>query len=192
MVQGSYFNDLAALFGRSVCAAGGREEGLDGGIRGSVALIAERTSRGGAVMLVGNGGSAAIASHVAVDFFKAGVRATAFNDGPMLTCMGNDFGYEQIFSKPVEFFARPGDVLLAISSSGRSVNILNAARSARERGCAVITLSGFAPDNPLRTGGDINFYVPSPSYGLVETVHMAICHGIFDTFMQAGHGPLAD
>ena len=189
----SYFDGLAGLFSRSVCrAASGGEVGLEEGLRAAAALAGERTAAGGAVILVGNGGSAAIASHVAVDYFKAGVRAVSFNDGPMLTCMGNDFGYEQVFSKPVEFFARPGDLLVAISSSGRSLNILNAARAGRERGCAVVTLSGFDPDNPLRALGDLAFYVPSHSYGYVETVHMAVCHGMFDLFAEARRGPLAD
>lgn len=133
------------------------------------------------VILVGNGGSAAIASHQAMDLWRTGgVRALAFNDAVELTCLGNDFGYDKVFSKPVEMFAEKGDLLLAISSSGRSLSILNAVRSARKKGCSVMTFSGFAPDNPLRALGDLNFYVASDVYGLVEAAHLALIHAISD------------
>ncbi|MBF0568108.1 MAG: SIS domain-containing protein [Nitrospirae bacterium] len=133
------------------------------------------------LMFVGNGGSAAICSHMATDFSKnGGIAALAFNDASMLTCMGNDFGYEYVFEKPVELFAAKGDYLVAVSSSGQSKNILNAVRAARAKDCAVITLSGFNADNPLRAMGDLNFYVPVAHYGYVEVIHQYICHAIID------------
>jgi D-sedoheptulose 7-phosphate isomerase len=136
-------------------------------------------------MFIGNGGSAAIASHQAVDFWKnGGVRAIAFNDTSLLTCIGNDYGFAQVFEKPVEMFADAGDVLIAISSSGRSENILRGARAARERGCHVVTLSGFAADNPLRALGHLNFYAPGQGYGLVEITHLSICHAICDAIVD--------
>jgi D-sedoheptulose 7-phosphate isomerase len=118
---------------------------------------------------------------MATDFWKTGgIRAMAFNDGALLTCMGNDYGYEQVFAKPIQMFAKPGDVLIAISSSGQSANILLGAQAARQKGCQVITLSGFKPDNPLRSLGDYNFYVPAQIYGAVEIVHHSICHCLLD------------
>ena len=76
--------------------------------------------------------------------------------------------------------AQKGDILFAISSSGESKNILNGALKARQKGCHIITLSGFARENPLQKMGDVNFYVPSHSYGYVEIAHLTICHCIVD------------
>ena len=112
------------------------------------------------------------------------MRAIAFNDAALLTCISNDFGYRHVFEKPIEMFAQKGDVLVAISSSGQSENILRAVEAAKKRGCEVLTLSGFAADNPLRGKGSLNFYVSSNSYGHVEVVHHAICHCILDTIIE--------
>ncbi len=124
------------------------------------------------LIFIGNGGSAAISSHQALDFFlNLKIDARAFNDGSFLTCMINDFGYENIFAKPILTIARPGDVLAAISSSGKSLNIIKAVEVARAQGCQIITMSGFGKHNPLRKKGNINFYVPSASYRIVEAAH---------------------
>jgi D-sedoheptulose 7-phosphate isomerase len=98
----------------------------------------------------------------------------------MLTCVGNDLGFEQVFAKQIELYARPGDLLIAISSSGRSANILNAVNAARAGKCTIVTFSGFAANNPLRSLGDLNFYLPSDRYGFVEIGHLTICHAILD------------
>jgi D-sedoheptulose 7-phosphate isomerase len=143
---------------------------------------------GNKIMFVGNGGSAGISSHLAVDFSKnGGLRAMAFNDPSALTCLGNGFGYENVFAKQIEFHGRAGDLLVAISSSGRSVNILNAVKMARSRGCKVITYSGFTAENDLRTVGDINFFVNSKEYGFVEVAHLALCHAVLDIDMGWGN-----
>lgn len=147
--------------------------------------------RGNKLIFVGNGGSAAIASHMATDYSKNGnLRALAMNDGSTLTCLGNDYGYEHVFAKQLEFHARPGDLLVAISSSGRSANILNAVTAGTKAGCTVLTLSGFASNNPLRAAGDLNLYVASPLYGFVEIGHLTLCHAILDFSMErSGSGP---
>jgi len=139
------------------------------------------------IMFVGNGGSAGIASHLATDFSKNGnLRSMAFNDASALTCLGNDLGYENIFAKQIEFHARAGDLLIAISSSGRSPNILAAVKAARARNCRVVTYSGFTEDNDLRRTGDINFFVQSREYGFVEVAHLALCHAVLDIDMGWG------
>ncbi len=136
------------------------------------------------IMFIGNGGSAGIASHVAIDYSKnGGMRALAFNDGAALTCLGNDLGYEKVFAKQIEMHGAAGDLLVAISSSGQSANILNGVRAAHDVGCTVATLSGFAPDNPLRRSGDINLYVASSEYGFVEISHLALIHAMLDFAM---------
>jgi len=134
------------------------------------------------VMLIGNGGSAAIVSHMHNDLcMSVGVRAVVFHELPLLTALTNDHGYECVFARPLELWADPGDVLFAFSSGGRSTNILGAVRAALARDCQVITLSGFKPDNPLRGMGLLNFYVPSQSYGYVETAHSALAHFLTDS-----------
>ena len=125
------------------------------------------------LMFIGNGGSAAIASHQAIDFFNTcKIEAMAFNDPSVLTCLANDFGYEKAFARIMDVFAKEGDILGAISSSGSSKNILNAVEKAKEKGCFIITMSGFNPGNPLRRMGDLNFYARSDSYRRVEAAHL--------------------
>lgn len=173
-----YFDDLCRLFAviEATDACGGAL-GVPAALHASVSMIKKAAARGNKLLFIGNGGSASIASHMAVDFWKnSGIKALSFNDSVQLTCLGNDFGYERVFEAPVAFFAEPGDLMIAVSSSGRSPNILRGVRAARRRRCGVVTLSGFGKANPLRKLGDINFYVPDGSYGFVETVHGAVCH----------------
>jgi D-sedoheptulose 7-phosphate isomerase len=147
----------------------------------------EAHDSGNKIIFIGNGGSAGIASHLAIDFSKnGGLRSLAFNDPSALTCLGNDLGYENVFAKQIEFHARPGDFLIAISSSGRSPNILAAVTAARARDCRVATYSGFTEENDLRQTGDINFYVQCQEYGFVEIAHLTLCHAILDIDMGWG------
>lgn len=147
----------------------------------------EAHDAGNKIIFVGNGGSAGIASHLAIDFSKNGnLRALAFNDPAALTCLGNDLGYENVFAKQIEFHARSGDLLVAISSSGRSPNITGAVKAARQRNCKIVTYSGFTENNELRRIGDINFYVRSNEYGFVEIAHLALCHAVLDIDMGWG------
>src|SRR5579862_2349289 len=168
----------------SATDAAGTTIALDTAVRDIGARMRACHDGGRRIMLIGNGGSAGICSHLATDFSKNGrMRATAFNDGSVLTCLGNDYGYEHVFAKQVEWHAVEGDMLIAISSSGSSLNILNAVAAARKVNCTVITLSGFKPDNPLRTLGDVNIYFPSGEYGFVEVGHLAILHAALDIQM---------
>jgi len=137
------------------------------------------------LIFIGNGGSAAIANHMAIDFWKNGnVPAISFSDSSLLTCISNDFGYENVFAKPIEMFAKPGDILFAISSSGASPNITTAIRMAQSKDCNVVTMTGFGSGNPVRQMGNYNFYVPSDEYGFVEVAHQYLCHFILDIFLQ--------
>jgi D-sedoheptulose 7-phosphate isomerase len=162
-----------------------RHRGLYKGVVEAAELIKMQTDCGRKVVFIGNGASAAISSHQATDFWKSGgMKAVAFNDASGLTCISNDFGYEHVFEKPIEMFVDSGDVLVAISSSGRSRNILLGVQTALAKDAKVITLSGFAQDNPLRKLGEINFYVPSMCYGHVEILHHSICHCLLDTIVH--------
>jgi len=128
--------------------------------------------RGKKLIIAGNGGSAAMASHVSVDFTKAaGIRAINFNEADLLTCFSNDYGYERVFEKAIEFYGDEGDYLILISSSGSSTNVVNAAKRAKELNMNVITFTGFDSNNPLHQLGDINFWVDSRAYNIVEMTH---------------------
>ena len=157
---------------------------LDTAVHWMIEAARNAHASGNKLMFIGNGGSAGICSHMAADYSKnGGLRATAFNDASFLTCLSNDLGYDHVFAKQIELHARAGDLLVAISSSGRSTNILNGVLAARAVGCGVVTLSGFTPDNPLRGVGDMNFYVESGEYGFVEMSHLGLCHCILDISM---------
>lgn len=154
---------------------------LNHSIEIAVRTITKQANQGNKIIIIGNGGSASIANHLAIDLWKnAGIRATTYSDSALLTCISNDFGYEYVFEKPIEMFADKGDVLIAISSSGMSKNIINGAVAAKKMGCKIITMSGFKENNSLRSKGEINFYVPSDSYGYVELAHSVLCHCIVD------------
>ncbi|MBA4373816.1 MAG: phosphoheptose isomerase [Thermodesulfovibrio sp.] len=184
-----YYNRLFEISAKiRVTDKAGTVFSFDEGISKAISLV-RSLAPDRKIIFIGNGGSAAISSHMSVDFWKnGGIRAIAFNDSSLLTCIGNDYGYPHVFEKPVEMFADQGDILLAISSSGRSENILKGVRAARAKGCKVLTLSGFESDNPLSSLGDYNFYVPSKSYGPVEILHHSVCHCLLDTIMGIAHG----
>ena len=180
-----YFDELRRLADGVAATDGeGRDVGIAEAIGWTIESAKATHAAGNKLMFVGNGGSAAIAGHMAIDYSKnGGLRAMAFNDGAALTCLGNDLGYDQVFACQIEWHARPGDLLIAISSSGRSANILNAVAEARRRDCRILTLSGFGADNPLRRLGERNLYVASHEYGFVEISHLALCHSVLDLAM---------
>ena len=137
------------------------------------------------IIIAGNGGSAAMASHVTVDFTKAaGIRAVNFNEADLITCFANDYGYEYWVEKALEAYADAGDLAILISSSGKSQNILNAAEKANEMGLSVITVSGFLTDNPLRKLGDLNLWVDSTEYNIVEMTHHVWLVAIIDYLIE--------
>ena len=147
--------------------------------------ILEQTRENNSIIyIIGNGGSSAIAEHAAIDFTKnAGLKSLAVSGTPMLTTFSNDYGYENVYKKPLEIFGRTNDILIAISSSGTSRNILNACSVAREKGFKIITLSGFEENNPLRKMGDINLWVNSKAFGFLEILHGLILHYINDSII---------
>lgn len=137
--------------------------------------------RGGKVIFLGNGGSAAMASHCAVDLTKiGGIRAVCFNEADLITCFSNDYGYDQWMRKAIEFYADSKDVIVLISSSGNSDNILIAARTAAQMQIPIVTFSGFDARNLLRNLGKINLWVDSKTYNIVEMVHHIWLTAIID------------
>jgi len=185
-----YYRNISSLIGSiRVTNNEGDEIEFSHGIEMVGKLIISRVDSDRKIMFIGNGASASISSHMAADFLRnGGMQALAFNDSALLTCISNDYGYEHVFEKPIEIFSQKEDIIFAISSSGESENIVRGVNAARLKECSVITLSGFKEDNRLCTMGDINFYVPSEKYGLVEVVHHSICHCILDTIVNYNEG----
>jgi D-sedoheptulose 7-phosphate isomerase len=145
--------------------------------------------KGKKIIFIGNGASASISGHMAADFSKnAGVKAACFNEAALITAFANDYGYSEAFKRMVGIFGEKGDLLFAISSSGRSENILRAAEAARKKGMAVVTFSGFRQDNPLRKAGRVNFYVPDMHYSHVEVMHHSLCHYLLEMIMERASG----
>jgi D-sedoheptulose 7-phosphate isomerase len=143
-------------------------------------LLISTQDRGKKTIIAGNGGSAAIASHCSVDFTKqARIRCVNFNESDLITCFANDYGYENWLQRALSFYADTGDTVILISSSGQSPNVLNAARYARQSQLPLVTFTGFLEDNPLKQLGELNFWLDSSAYNIVEMTHhiwlLAVC-----------------
>ncbi len=157
----------------------------DEGIKVLMDVFTRHKRQKSQLFFVGNGGSSAIASHMTADFMKnGGMNTYSLYDNAVTTCMGNDYGYEHIFSRPLEFLARENDLLVAISSSGNSPNIINAIDTASRKGATIVTFTGFKSDNRIRKMGDVNVYVPCEKYGVVESIHNLILQQIVDLIME--------
>ena len=151
-----------------------------------VDLLKTAHSNGKKTLIFGNGGSAAIASHVSVDLTKmCKIRAVNFNEADLLTCFSNDYGYENWVQKALYFYADKGDLLICISSSGQSKNIINGAKFAKKIGCKVVTLTGFDKKNKVRKIGHINLWLNSKNYNLIEMTHHIWLLSIVDFIAKA-------
>jgi len=145
-------------------------------------LIKTTYNYGKKILIFGNGGSAAISSHFSVDLTKnAGLRCVNFNEADLITCFANDYGFERWVEKAIDFYGDEGDLLIVISSSGNSKNMLNGVKAARNgKFKAVVTFSGFKEENPLHQLGDINLWVDSKAYNFVENMHQIWLLAIVD------------
>ena len=137
------------------------------------------------IIILGNGGSAAMASHVSVDLTKtSGVRAINFNEADLLTCFSNDFGYENWCAKALEYYSEPKDIIILISSSGNSKNIINAAKYCKKNNLFFVTFTGFNGLNKLYKLGNINFKVDSKNYNHIEMTHHIWLLSIVDNLID--------
>lgn len=135
------------------------------------------------IIILGNGGSNAISCHIAEDYTKAlGKRAICFGDSARMSCYANDYGWDNAYTKFVEHFISDCTLVILISSSGNSENILNAAQYCIDNNIPIITLSGFKDSNKLNelyaSKSLINFYINSSDYGIVECIHELILHSV--------------
>jgi D-sedoheptulose 7-phosphate isomerase len=164
-----------------------RVDGSSADYEAAASIVAERLAAvkqaGGTVWWAGNGGSASLCAHLSQDMLnKLGMRSMTLSDAGLLTCMANDYGYRNIYARPLAVLLRPGDLVIAVSSSGRSENILAVAETAHAAGARLITLSAFADDNPLwHTAADVAFFLPCALYGHAEVGHEALMHAIIES-----------
>jgi D-sedoheptulose 7-phosphate isomerase len=136
-------------------------------------VIIDNSKKGKKILVFGNGGSAAIASHFTVDLTKnARIRATNYNEADLITCLANDYGYDQWVSKVIELYIYKGYLIFFISSSGNSKNMINAVKTAKKKKARkIVSFTGFNINNPLKKKSDLNFWVNSRAYNHVENVH---------------------
>ena len=126
------------------------------------------------VILFGNGGSASIVSHVTLDLINVcNIKSIHFNEPSIITCYANDYGYEHSVTQSLKKFLDAGDVVFLISSSGESKNMINAARFVKKNKNLLITFTGFHKNNQLKNIGDINFWVNSKIYNIIENIHQS-------------------
>lgn len=138
---------------------------------------------------VGNGASSMMAGHMSADANKNGkIKSMTFNETSIMTAVSNDISYEEVFAFQVSKFGKKGDVLVTISSSGNSPNIVKAIEAAKEKGMTVVTLSGLKENNKSKSLGNLNFYVPASTYGIVEVAHQALLHCWLDRYLDVYEG----
>ena len=154
-----------------------------GALRQAGELVGDVISRGGTIYSCGNGGSAAIANHLACDCLK-GIRAgTAIRPRvcslsttvELITAIANDISYDDVFSYQLDSLGQPGDLLIAISSSGSSPNIVKALKLAKEKGLKTLAFTGFGGGESAKVA-DVSLHVQAENYGVVEDVHQSLMH----------------
>jgi D-sedoheptulose 7-phosphate isomerase len=184
----SWLEELNAAVATTKCRVNGHAVPLGRGLDAIALEFREVDTRNAAVWWVGNGGSAAVCAHLSLDLLNTlGLRSTALTDAAMLSCMANDYGYPEVYKQPLTVLTRPGDLLVAISSSGRSENILRCADFASEKGLRLITLSALHLDNPLwKHDADVAVYLPCTLYGQAEAGHQSLLHSVIETMWLEG------
>lgn len=175
-------NEFGAILENTICTnAEGEIENIEDSLTHLTKLMIKNKEEGNSIYIIGNGGSAAVASHALTDFINAcHLRAYTLHESSLITCMANDFGYEESYKLILKSVFRKGDILIAISSSGNSPNIHHAVETAKSMGGIVVTLSGFDEGNKLNKLGYLNFWLNSHDYGLVEIGHLFLLHNIAD------------
>ena len=135
-------------------------------------MLLNVSKNNGKILIFGNGGSAAISSHVSVDLTKnANIRTVNFNESDLITCFSNDYGYDRWVEKSIDFYADRKDAVILISSSGKSMNMINACKAAKRKKIKVITLTGHSKNNPLSKISNISLWVNSKAYNFIENTH---------------------
>lgn len=179
----TWISKLSEILSNPLCRIEGRQIEANKAFEKMKQLLTDTRANDKAVYWVGNGGSAAICSHLSQDVLnKLETKSYVLSDTSLLTCMANDFGYESVYQKPLQKLMNEGDLLIAISSSGNSQNIINAVDVANEKGGKIIALSAFDPSNKLnQTKADVSLFLECALYGHAEVGHEALLHAVIET-----------
>jgi len=174
--------DIATLLNTTVVTDGnGCAVDLGTGVTWVLSEARSAHAAGCKLIFFGSGADAGSASHMAIDFSKnGGVRALSMMDPLAITCLGNDFGFENVFAKQLEFHARIGDIVIIIGGSGTACVLLSAAHTARELGLKLVTTTTAPRDNPLRALGNLNFNIETGPGNLATVTQLALCHSFVD------------
>ena len=157
----------------------------DKDLNGALNIMKKTIKNKGKIYIVGNGGSSSIASHVSVDFAKvARVQSATFNNTNLITCFANDYGYDKWVVEAIKAYLNKNDMVILISSSGTSNNIVNAAKYCKKKSINLITFSGFNENNPLTKLGKVNFHIKSKQYNFIEMSHHIILVYLVDFFAK--------
>ena len=149
-----------------------------------ISLLKEAKAEKRSVFVIGNGASATMASHVAIDFWKnLKIKAQLFSDAASLTAVGNDISFTKCFSEPLSLYGNSNDLLISISSSGNSENIINGIETANKKNLTTISLTGMKKNNMANSLSNYSLYHPGQSYGSVESAHALILHYIIDSLV---------
>lgn len=181
----SYFGEVYEGLQKCRVSVAQTETALDQGIDLWVNHIREVQENGGMVFFCGNGASATMAEHMSHDWFQNGkVNTYTCSETAHITAISNDLSYEDVFAYRINRVLSERDILVTISSSGNSPNIVKAIETAKNKGAFVITVSGKEEGNKSFHSGDLNFYVPLDTYGLVESAHAVLLHSVLDEFLE--------
>ena len=151
-----------------------------------IRLVRSKIEINARIYIFGNGGSAAFSSHVMIDYMKVmGAKVISASDAAYLTCFANDFGYEEVYRKFLEYNVDKQDFVILISSSGNSKNIVNAASYCEEHNIDFVTLSGFDESNRLNQFSTLSFHVDSENYNVVELTHETILLSVVEDFIRS-------
>lgn len=183
----NYVNDISvALMNATVTDKQGKILDMDEALERWADKAEEiRSKKKGLLFFCGNGASATMAEHMSHDWFQnAKINTYTVSETAHLTAISNDLSYEDVFSYRIERICSDKDMLITVSSSGNSPNVIKAITTAQKKGSYIITISGKSRDNLSRQSGDLNFYIPLETYGMVESAHAVLLHAALDLFLD--------
>jgi D-sedoheptulose 7-phosphate isomerase len=181
----AYLTELNRVMKATRFILDGIDIGHENGFNTWVQWTLDVRDRMGTVFFAGNGASASMASHFSADLGKnGGFRTETFTDLSLMTAVGNDISFDNIFSSPLKWKGREGDLLVGISSSGNSKNLLNAIAQAKTMGIKTVAVTGMGADNKMFTAADLGVYAPGTTYGIVESAHASIVHHWVDILVD--------
>ncbi len=180
-----YFEEVYEGLQRTSVICSGKEIPLEEGVRLWIERAEETKEKGGLIFFCGNGASCTMAEHMSHDWFQNGKLNTyTVSETSHITAISNDVSYADVFAYRIERILTERDILVTVSSSGNSPNVIRAIEEARKKGAFIVTVSGKSPDNKSRRMGDLNFHVPLDTYGLVESAHAVLLHSVLDAYLD--------